>query len=956
MPDIEKVKKFKREILDDISAERATKEPFGIKMEIEPPRNGESILPWEKQDQVDLDLEEAPEEGLDLDFILDALDSEDQVKSAEEDGRILQDSSGVDIDSEFNDLDNDFDVLSSQLEENIERVLDDNSISLDNAANFDLDSPDSLQSLAGDLDTNLLSSDESFDKEIDAERLDNESLSDGNDALDDNFNLDDIIDNLNGSNGESDQLGMTYRGGNDFNESSEDNKNSEDPDEEGDFSNLSDDFRFLEDDKKTPSSEDNFKIDYPLFLKHLNSYPRNLRIAVAEALTRGNVSRYKIEALIDLVEQNKKGLKFIAKFSGDIVGRSVKLPVIYYKAEEFSKLEQKLSYRISKALTPILKIASIFVVLTFVSFYFLVDVMFFYIASDKKYREGISYIYENKRELAKDTFRDAYYMRPNSSWFLAYAKAFEDIRDFDSAEEKYEELFTIDPFARDASKRRRKNFDKDGYISYASMKMRLGEYSDANLILDEVISYDLYDYEALMNKGDNYFRWAQTNPKYYKDSINNYTILLSRYGHRKEILFKLFNNYIGAGAEREAKNVNTFIKTNEGLDIDEGVYTRYAKKLIDKYIDFTVYSKRINNLSKNPRYLSAQMNLLNKEFASFEAGDGKTIANALDVNLNSEIEYILRRILVKNPNYNKALFESGRYSYCMGDFKKAEGYLLTALNGFRQENSMENASDKIIAYRILADIYEKENDSLKASNIISLALNDYDFYKRNGLIKGSRELSSIYEKQGDILRSLNGFRSAISSYKMAINEGVNSPDVYYKVALLNYKENNYKDALSYLFKVENMSGFSNSNEVLNSIASVLYKMGDFVTSRSYYLRILENLETEKSSILDFRPKDNKYNKALLIKEIESYNNLGVVEIRASLGDRVGAGTVMDNRLYDSGIANLTKSSRMFDLLNRDDEMVRSVKKDLASLNLRSIFKNDFAGSNILFYESLTDNL
>ena len=175
------------------------------------------------------------------------------------------------------------------------------------------------------------------------------------------------------------------------------------------------------------------------------------------------------------------------------------------------------------------------------------------------------------------------------------------------------------------------------------MKMRLGEYSEANSILDEVISYDLYDYEALMTKGDNYFQWAQTNPKYYKDSINSYTILLTRYGHRKKILFKLFNTYIEAGADREMENVNSFIKANEGLDIDEVVYTRYAKKLIDKYIDFTVYNKRINSLSRNLKYFSAQMNLLNKEFASFKSGDGKSVSDSLnDVNLNSEIEYILR--------------------------------------------------------------------------------------------------------------------------------------------------------------------------------------------------------------------------------------------------------------------------------------------------------------------------
>ncbi|AAX16841.1 periplasmic flagellar collar protein FlcA [Borrelia hermsii] len=952
MPDIEEINKFKREILDNISDERTKKESLGIKMDIEPPKDGELIVPWENQEEV-FDLEEEHDDELDLDAILGALDSEEGQKneSSEDDIAILKDSKKVDIDPEFNDLDNDFDILSSNLEDNIETVLDDNSISLDDAINFDLNNADNLQNLdvENDLNSDLLNSDKFIDNEIDANNLNQESLNDNND----DFDFENMITSLNKSDGTSNRLEIPYSNESVSNENSE--KLSDD--EENNWSNLSDDFQFLEDEPKKFSTKNDFKINYPLFFKHLDSYPRNLRIAIAEALMLDNVSRYKIEALIDLVEQNKKGLKFIAKFVGDIVGRSVKLPVMYYKAEEFSKLEKRFSYRLSKALTPILKIASLFVVLTFISFYFLVDVMFFYIASDKKYKEGISYIYENKRELAKATFRDAYYMRPSKGWFLVYAKAFEDVRDFDSAEEKYEELFTIDPFSVDASTRKRKNFDKDGYISYAFMKMRLGEHADADSILDEVISYDIYDYEALMAKGDNYFQWAQREPVYYKDSINNYTILLSKYGHKKEILFKLFNAYIEAGAEREAENVNAFIKANEGLDIDEVVYTKYAKRLIDKYIEFTVYNQRINALSRNLKYLSAQMNLLNKEFSSFKAGNGRSVSDTLnDINLNSEIEYILRRILFKNPDYNKALFESGRYFYYMGDLKKAEGYLLTALNSFRQEDLIENSSEKIIAYRILSDIYEKGNDSLKASNIVSLALNEYDFYKRNGLVKGSRELALIYEKQGDILRTFNGFKSAISSYKMAINEGVNSPNVYYKLALLNYKENNYKDALVYFFKVEDMSGFANSNKVLNSIASVLYKMGNFEAARSYYLRVLQNLESEKSSILGFKPKGNDHHRALLIKKIEIYNNLGVVEIRASFGDRVESGIVRDNDLFDSGIANLTESSRMFDLLNRDDDMVKNVKRDLASLNLRSIFKNDFIGSKVLFYDNLADNL
>ncbi len=130
-----------------------------------------------------------------------------------------------------------------------------------------------------------------------------------------------------------------------------------------------------------------------------------------------------------------------------------------------------------------------------------------------------------------------------------------------------------------------------------------------------------------------------------------------------------------------------------------------------------------------------------------------------------------------------------------------------------------------------------------------------------------------------------------------------------------------------------MAGFSSSNEVLNTIALTLYKIGDFLASRSYYLRVMQNLELEKANVLNFNPKENDYHKTLLLKEIETYNNLGVVEVMASFS------SIRDTKLFNSGVSNLSESAKIFDILNRDEDMVKSVKKDLASLNLRNIFKN-----------------
>lgn len=517
MPDVDKIIQFKREILDNLSNERLSKESFGLSMDVKLPEPGESIVPWIGED---LALDETDDE-LDLNFMLDALENEDKLSYSDifNDNLPLSGSNlRVDVDSELSTLNNDFDVSSSDsFENNIDKVLDDNSIDLEIASKLDFDNLINSPELSSEELINNQGNNNFFEANNDSSVLGDSNFLQSNEFNE--FNIDDAV---NGKNQTDEQSEMFV--GDSLNLSAD----------EDDFENVIDDFKFLEYDQNANFKRFEFKVNYPLFLKHLNSYPRNLRIAIAEALTKENVSRFKLEALIDLVEKNKKRLKFIAKFVGDIVGRSIKLPVIYFKAEEFSKLQQKLSYRVSRALLPLIKIASFFVVLVLVSLYLIVDVIFFYVASESKYKEGIESIYANKRDLAKSIFRDAYYIRPDDKWFINYAKAFEDVRDFDSAEEKYEELFTIEPFSKNSTNRRRKKFNKEGYISYASMKIGLGEHSEANSILDEVISYDLYDYDALVLKGDNYFKWAKTNSNYYKDSINSYTVVLSKYGQKRK--------------------------------------------------------------------------------------------------------------------------------------------------------------------------------------------------------------------------------------------------------------------------------------------------------------------------------------------------------------------------------------------------------------------------------------
>ncbi len=287
MPDVDKIIQFKREILDNLSNERLSKESFGLSMDVKLPEPGESIVPWIGED---LALDETDDE-LDLNFMLDALENEDKLSYSDifNDNLPLSGSNlRVDVDSELSTLNNDFDVSSSDsFENNIDKVLDDNSIDLEIASKLDFDNLINSPELSSEELINSQGNNNFFEANNDSS-----VLGDSNFLQSNEFNIDDAV---NGKNQTDEQSEMFV--GDSLNLSAD----------EDDFENVIDDFKFLEYDQNANFKRFEFKVNYPLFLKHLNSYPRNLRIAIAEALTKENVSRFKLEALIDLVEKNKKG-------------------------------------------------------------------------------------------------------------------------------------------------------------------------------------------------------------------------------------------------------------------------------------------------------------------------------------------------------------------------------------------------------------------------------------------------------------------------------------------------------------------------------------------------------------------------------------------------------------------------------------------------------------------------
>lgn len=700
--------------------------------------------------------------------------------------------------------------------------------------------------------------------------------------------------------------------------------------------NSSDDLSFLENSSEESSSDLGLTDkEYKEFNDKLNTLPKNLRLAVAEVIVKPDLGDLELISFMKMVIR-EKNFKKIARVAGEVLGKVIILPHSYYKAREEELKRQNIWYNIFVNTWPILKkgllLNAIVFLFLFVSFYFVLEPW----QANSYFKEGLALIKEGKSEEANEFFQKGYYIKSWDEWFLKYALAFEEQRDFENAILKYEQLLTFEPFALGSDLRKRTKFSEEGYLAYASFRNRQGDFEEAELLLREAISGNVKSYDAWLLRGDNFMDWAKLNPSFYPEALNSYIALLELYGDsRPESLFRILNFYIETDAEVDANNLYNYIEDQETIIIDPITYTKYAAYLLEKDNQVLEYMKRKAELLNVGRFSLGQEALIEREYSFIQDKDNIYL---------SDIGNLLRKSIETDPSYIPAYYYISHYFSRSNDQVAAKEALETTIKQFYLKGNLTAEEKKlnILSYRDLGYFLEREEEYIKAREYYQKGIELYEDQLSLGVLSPDNEFSKLLVLQGDSYYRFYEDSEAKFFYEKAIEQGFVTPEISYSMANIFYGEKDYLKAIESLFNIESIPGFRVDPNVLYAMGNSLADNQDLESSRGYYLQLLDILGKRRGFIeaIDFDNEDHKY---IIEMAIQVYNNLGVVEMEIAEGFN-------ENPYFAKGIRHLIDSTELFDVFYREEETkVKNLDKDLASLNLTEGWKGS---DSLIKYQSL----
>lgn len=632
----------------------------------------------------------------------------------------------------------------------------------------------------------------------------------------------------------------------------------------------------------------------------LGILPRNLRIIIEEAIGEQQLSGEELETLVDALVRGRSP-KEIATLAGKITGQRIIIPSQYEKRTglEFEEEVGTFAYVFRQTVLPVLKTASLVLaalgLITFLGYRFLYRP----IRATILYNRGLEQIDIGAHLEGNALFDRARELRKARRRYYDYADAFIGERRTDLAVDKYEELLANYPL------------DKKGTQDYANLDTyELAEYAHAENLLQNYLDEpkNIYDYDTLLQLGDNYMEWAVEEPKNYENARRTFAVLIQQHGSRDEVMFRMLEYFIRTDNLPEVLKLKQYFQNVENLDLDPIAYAELGGYLISR-----------DEIEGRTRYASDARDIL------FEAMKE-------DEDL-PEIHYNLARLF--------------RFVEDYGEEKKA---LRRAFTGLRTMRSRSTAREEMYIDTIdrQGEVAFHDTEYLLAEDKFIVAKKRYEDALQRGRLSREPIFGRIYSNLADIYYYISGnFSGAADNYRRAIEHGYSTPDLYYKMGHIDYRKELYDSALLRFY--ESAGDYSSNVNLMYATANTLYQQNLYSAAQGYYLHVLTSLESQLKNIPILRPGEVPEHRALVDNLTKTHNNLGATLFR--LAERS-----TDNRKVSQALVNLTTSSEYFDRLTRDREtFVRTESKNLAYLNTRAIIYRD-AGYDVEIYNDIPRDL
>lgn len=642
--------------------------------------------------------------------------------------------------------------------------------------------------------------------------------------------------------------------------------------------------------------------DFEHVKQTLDSLPLNLRIASEEIIADEDREPAEIRPLIRALIKGSSP-KDIARIAGGIKGERIRLPSNYQvrRGVVFEEEKATFAYQFRHRILPLVRTVALVALLLGVVTWLGVRFVYQPLYARYLYQQGLTEIDDNRYDVGEELFDRARDLHEHRVWYLRYADAFIERRQYERAIQKLNELVGSDRYFG----------DREGLLTLASLQSQtLGDFSGANETLEYYIEQHGAEYDALLAQGDNYLRWADADPspERFENAFQTYSLMAQLYGQLDEILERLLWYHVRAGnPDPVLELVGFFEDANPEAPVTPEIYAEAAGFLIDR----------------------------------------------------DEIAYprdMLRRVLRTDPRSPDAYYQFGRFFRRMGEAGNELESLRNA-RGLFAEQDLTTARERamnIDTHTLLAEYHLREGRVLQAEQDYSTAVEMFTTENAAGLLRPDHRYGRMFAGFGDLFFDQTGeYESAEAQYRLALGNrygegpGHDPERIVYRLGWIAFRDDRYREALD---RFESIPGSTRNPNLAFARANTHYFRNQYVTAQSYLEDVLEMIEAERQSYgNDFNVNREPEHRELVQFRTMASNNLGVVMHRLyeQSGDR--------NDRADA-LVSLTNATQDATDLGRDPQTAeRSNSTDLAFLNQRYVLFPD-QDFDLRIYRSLPRDL
>jgi hypothetical protein len=628
----------------------------------------------------------------------------------------------------------------------------------------------------------------------------------------------------------------------------------------------------------------------------LEALPRNLKMAVQEAIGDGRATGANLSKLVSLLVAGATAME-IAAIVRRITGKRITIPAGYEKRSgvAFEAERRTFAYALRENIFPLVRLFAVTVLVAALVGFLGYRLVYRPLSAAANYRLGYTHILGDRFTLANESFDRARRILHIRKWYYRYAEAFSDRRQYVLAEQKYDQLLQDFPG------------DRKGVLDYARMEStRLADFKKADELLKIILDKNQYDYDALLAAGDNNLQWAASESSRYETARLDYATLIDRYGTRDELLFRMLRYFIRTDNPQEIERLRLYFASRPGERVDPEAYAELGGYLIDH------------------RQLDHAQDVL------FRAEDVR-------------------------PNLAEIHYNLARYYRLT---QRPDDELLALHTTEKLLRPSDPLTPKRIAMEVdthtrLGELFNLKGQYIDAEKELLDAIGVTEENQRNKLIGTGGIFGRPYADLGDLHYYIIGdLDTARLLYQKAIDNQYVDPSLDYKIGFTQYAAADYVAALASLTRTEDEWGEPRDPDapppivpsgtqpvddsekppvnLLYAIGNCFYERGDYFAAQGYYLRARDRLTSLRSALGTLTPQEKPEQRSLLETLVKVNNNLGVTldMLAARTGDR--------NKRSEA-LVYLSDASETADTLTRTpDSRSTGGARNLPFLNERGI--------------------